>query len=104
MDWGSCVGWGSVSGAQSGGWSGLLLAAALPCAVRPSITLHQPLLSSPPCCQAKQNQMLQDRRKAEEERLLAALSGNLGFHRGRPLAAIVVFRCCLQWRAFQVRI
>jgi hypothetical protein len=46
--------------------------------------------------------MLQDKRKAEEERLLAALSGNLGFHKGRPLAAIIVFRCCLQWRAYQV--
>ena len=45
--------------------------------------------------------MLQDKRKAEEERLLAALGSNLGFHKGRPLAAIVVFRCCLQWRAFQ---
>ena len=55
-----------------------------------------------PSPQAKQNQMLQDKRKAEEERLLAALSGNLGFHKGRPLAAIIVFRCCLQWRAFQV--
>lgn len=26
---------------------------------------------------------------------------NLGFHNGRPLAALVIFRCCLQWRTFQ---
>lgn len=26
---------------------------------------------------------------------------NLGFHSGRPLAALVIFRCCLQWRTFQ---
>ena len=25
----------------------------------------------------------------------------MGFHRGRPLAAMVIFRCCLQWKAFQ---
>jgi myosin-5 len=25
----------------------------------------------------------------------------MGFHKGRPVAAIVVFRACLQWRAFQ---
>lgn len=59
---------------------------------------------TPSCCaQAKQAQLAQDKRKAEEERLLASLPGNLGFSRGRPLAAIAIFRCCLQWRAFQVR-
>lgn len=26
---------------------------------------------------------------------------NLGFHQGRPLAAIIIFRCCLQWKTFQ---
>lgn len=45
--------------------------------------------------------LLQERRKAEEERLLGALATNMGFHKGRPVAAIVVFRACLQWRAFQ---
>jgi len=25
----------------------------------------------------------------------------VGFHKGRPLAAMVIFRCCLQWKAFQ---
>lgn len=42
---------------------------------------------------------LQERRKAEEERLLAAISSNLGFNKGRPVAAIAVFRCCLQVRS-----
>lgn len=37
----------------------------------------------------------------EEERLLTALPQPMGFHKGRPVAALVVFRCCLQWRAFQ---
>jgi myosin V len=26
---------------------------------------------------------------------------NLGFNQGRPLAAIIIFRCCLQWKTFQ---
>jgi myosin-5 len=45
--------------------------------------------------------MLADKKKQEKERLLGALKTDLGFHKGKPLAAIVVFRCCLQWRAFQ---
>ena len=44
---------------------------------------------------------MQERRRQEEERLLAALPHPMGFHKGRPMAAMVVFRCCLQWRAFQ---
>jgi hypothetical protein len=30
-----------------------------------------------------------------------ALTNPMGFHKGKPLAALVVFRACLQWRAFQ---
>lgn len=26
---------------------------------------------------------------------------NLGFHSGRPLAAVIIFRACLQWKTFQ---
>ena len=26
---------------------------------------------------------------------------DLGFHNGRPLAAVVIFRSCLQWKVFQ---
>ncbi|MEW5300071.1 MAG: hypothetical protein WDW36_003028 [Sanguina aurantia] len=51
--------------------------------------------------QARQALAQQERRRLEEERLLSALATNLSFHRGRPLAAVVVFRCCLQWRCFQ---
>jgi myosin-5 len=51
--------------------------------------------------QAKQQQLVQERRKQEEEKLLAALASPMGFHKGKPLAALVVFRACLQWRAFQ---
>jgi myosin-5 len=73
--------------------------------VSPSITC----LPSPPtqficCCtplQAKQQQLIQEKRKQAEERLLAALAQPMGFHKGKPLAALVVFRACLQWRAFQ---
>jgi hypothetical protein len=41
------------------------------------------------------------RRKQEQETLLAALASPMGFHKGKPLAALVVFRACLLWRVFQ---
>ncbi|GLC45482.1 hypothetical protein PLESTB_000318800 [Pleodorina starrii] len=67
--------------------------------------------------QVKQMAKLVELRKAEEERLLAALraplptSGSaqqagagplgMGFHEGRPVAAIAIFRYCLHVGAFQ---
>jgi hypothetical protein len=51
--------------------------------------------------QAKQQQLIQERRKQDEEKLLSALATPMGYHKGKPLAALVVFRACLQWRAFQ---
>ncbi|KAG1675861.1 hypothetical protein FOA52_001518 [Chlamydomonas sp. UWO 241] len=51
--------------------------------------------------QAKQAAALAEKRRQEEERLLSSLSTDLGYNAGRPVAAVVVFRCCLQWRAFQ---
>ncbi|GLC68235.1 hypothetical protein PLESTF_000665000 [Pleodorina starrii] len=68
--------------------------------------------------QMKQVAMLAEKRKAEEDRLLAALTAPLptsssgqqqdgagplgmGFYKGRPVAAIVIFRYCLHSRAFQ---
>jgi myosin-5 len=24
----------------------------------------------------------------------------MGFHKGKPLAALIIFRACLQWRSF----
>lgn len=29
------------------------------------------------------------------------MAEHLGFHKGRPLAAVVIFRSCLQWKTFQ---
>jgi myosin-5 len=50
---------------------------------------------------AKQ-QNLREQRIADQARLVAALQNQeLGFHQGRPVAAMLVFRCCLQWEAFQ---
>jgi hypothetical protein len=51
---------------------------------------HPPLLPAP-----------QEKRKADEERLLGAISQPMDFHKGKPLAALVIFRACLHWRAFQ---
>ncbi|KAG2451764.1 hypothetical protein HYH02_003543 [Chlamydomonas schloesseri] len=69
--------------------------------------------------QLKQVAMLAEKRKAEEDKLLNALMAPLptagpsgtglpegvapgmGFHKGRPVAAIVIFRYCLHSRAFQ---
>ena len=50
---------------------------------------------------AKQQQLLREQRTADQEKLLAAIGDNLGFASGRPVAAVVVFRCCLQWKTFQ---
>jgi myosin V len=50
---------------------------------------------------AKQQQLLREQRTADQERLLTALRGELGFVDGRPVAAVLVFRCCLHWKAFQ---
>lgn len=50
---------------------------------------------------AKQQQLLREQRTADQEKLLGAISDNLGFHQGRPVAAVTIFRCCLQWKTFQ---
>lgn len=50
--------------------------------------------------QARQQQLLQEKRKQEEKQLLAALGAPMGFHKGKPLAALIIFRACLQWRSF----
>ena len=50
---------------------------------------------------AKQQQLLREQRTTDQEKLLAAIGSNLGFHAGCPVAAITIFRCCLQWRTFQ---
>ncbi len=30
-----------------------------------------------------------------------ATADDLGYHNGRPIAALVIFRSCLQWKTFQ---
>ena len=49
----------------------------------------------------RQQQLLREQRTADQERLITAISENLGFHSGRPVAAVTIFRCCLQWKTFQ---
>lgn len=49
----------------------------------------------------KQQQMYKEQRKQDEEKLLQSLSDHMGFQKGKPLAAIVIFRSCLQWKSFQ---
>ena len=39
--------------------------------------------------------------EADVEVLLAALQSNMGFENGRPVAATIIFRCLLEWGAFQ---
>ncbi len=49
----------------------------------------------------KQQQMVKEQKRQDEEKLLQSLSTHLGFQKGRPLAAVIIFRCCLQWKSFQ---
>eukprot|EP00210_Caulerpa_lentillifera_P001139 g1097.t1 len=49
----------------------------------------------------KQQQILKEQKRQDEEKLLHSLSTHLGFQKGRPLAAVIIFRCCLQWKSFQ---
>ena len=51
--------------------------------------------------QAKQQQLLREQRAADQDKLLAVITENLGFHNHRPVAAVLIFRSCLQWKAFQ---
>ena len=50
---------------------------------------------------SKQHQLIREQRIAEQERLILSLKENLGFDGERPIAAIVVFRSCLKWKAMQ---
>lgn len=50
---------------------------------------------------AKQQQLFRDQRSTGQERLISALKVNLGFNGGRPIAAIVIFRSCVHWKAVQ---
>ncbi|DBA65606.1 TPA: hypothetical protein ACH3X2_002670 [Trebouxia sp. C0005] len=49
----------------------------------------------------RQQQLLREQRTADQEKLLATISDDLSFHHGRPVAAVLIFRSCLQWKVFQ---
>jgi hypothetical protein len=40
-------------------------------------------------------------RKQAEAQVLAALAQPMPFHKGKPLAALAVFRACMEWGVFQ---
>jgi len=49
----------------------------------------------------KQQKLLREQRENDQKRLLGLLQTDLGFQDGRPVAAVLIFRCCLHWKAFQ---
>lgn len=53
--------------------------------------------------EAKRQQLVKEQKVADQEKLLQCIGGNLGFHNGRPLTAVIIFRSCLHWKSFQVR-
>ena len=50
---------------------------------------------------AKQQQLLREQRVADQEHLIAALKLNLGFQGGKPVAAVVIFKSFVHWKAIQ---
>jgi myosin V len=50
---------------------------------------------------AKQQQLLREQRVADQEHLIDALKLNLGFQQGKPVAAVVIFRSFVHWKAIQ---
>ncbi len=50
---------------------------------------------------ARQQQLVREQRVADQERLISALNVDLGFHKGNPVAAVVVFRSFVHWKAIQ---
>ncbi|KAK9844720.1 hypothetical protein WJX74_005896 [Apatococcus lobatus] len=51
---------------------------------------------------SRQQQLLREQRSQDQQHLLTAISEDLGFNRGRPVAALLIFRSCLQWKVFQL--
>uniref|UniRef100_A0A383WM78 Dilute domain-containing protein n=1 Tax=Tetradesmus obliquus TaxID=3088 RepID=A0A383WM78_TETOB len=78
---------GHAAGAQ-------MQATDLECVTR---KLQQQLISD----KRKQYEQQLAHKKPEDHQLLAALAQPMGFHKGKPLAALVVIRACLQWGAFK---
>lgn len=52
--------------------------------------------------QQKQQALVMQQRTENQDALVIAISRPLGFHRGRPVAAMLIFRCCIQWQAFEL--
>ena len=50
---------------------------------------------------ARQQQLVREQRVADQERLISALNADLGFHQGNPVAAVVVLRSFVHWKAIQ---
>lgn len=50
---------------------------------------------------AKQQQLLREQRVADQEHLIDALKFDLGFQDGKPVAAVIVFRSFVHWKAIQ---
>jgi myosin-5 len=50
---------------------------------------------------AKQQQLLREQRVADQERLISTLKVDLGFQRENPIAAVVIFRSFIHWKANQ---
>jgi myosin-5 len=48
----------------------------------------------------KANRASRDRSIAEQEKLMACVAEEIGFHKERPLAACIIFRSLLHWEAF----
>lgn len=46
-------------------------------------------------------QLIRPERFADRELLRAALHADLDFVDGRPVAAVLIFRCCLHWKTFE---
>ena len=52
--------------------------------------------------QRKATALAAQQRNEHQDTLVVVIAQPLGFDRGRPLAAMLIFRCCIQWKVFEV--
>ncbi|KAJ1687911.1 hypothetical protein LUZ63_019301 [Rhynchospora breviuscula] len=50
----------------------------------------------------KPQKSLNEKQQENQELLIKSVSQDLGFSRGRPIAACMIYRCLLHWRSFEV--
>ncbi|KAJ3701876.1 hypothetical protein LUZ61_005581 [Rhynchospora tenuis] len=50
----------------------------------------------------KPQKSLNQKQQENQELLIKSISRDLGFSRGRPIAACMIYRCLLHWRSFEV--